>query len=147
MKAIITRFASLPVKTRVVSLLCLLLVLAIVFPIVCASLGAVQGKIVGLAVGSYKAVTESVPSGYSDGKDQGLSAEDTKSTIAAYTRGIGKLEVLVAGVKLSNFHQVGDKYAALYLTKGNAVFTVDLSEATITFGQDSTDVVILLSNP
>ena len=87
-------------------------------------IGLVEGKAVGLVTGSYKGYTE----GDTKGKADGLKAEDTGAVVSNRMNEIGNLEVLVAGVRLKNVHAVGNKYKALYLLAGNAVFTVDKSK-------------------
>ena len=105
--------------------------------------GTTVGEFVGNAVGSYQGYTQDYGEGRKEGKKQGLSAEDTEVTdISGIIHGTGDLQVLVAGVALDNFHEVGKKYAALYSLRGEAVFTVDLEQATI--DEDQTTVMIPL---
>ena len=94
-------------------------------------IGALSGTIVGVLEG-----TANAPRSYFDGKEAGLSAEDTHAIISTEFSNTGKLETLVTGVTINNFHKVGDKYAALYISKGYAVFTVDLSTAEIIVQDD-----------
>ena len=91
------------------------------------TIGSAEGKAVGLAVGSYNGIIEGVDAG----KAAGLSAEDTTVNIANRMNAVGNLEVLVAGVKLKNVHSIGDRYEALYLLKGNAIFTINMEDASI----------------
>ena len=67
--------------------------------------------------------------------------------VANKMRQIENLQVLVASVKLRDFHSIGDNvaYAALYLAKGDYVFTIDLSEAVIRIGDD--ELIIELPDP
>ena len=93
------------------------------------ALGASTGEFVGTAIGSYRGVTQDYWEGWDAGKDQGLSADDTIVSDISYIQEAGNLQVFVAGVEIGNFHEVGDKYAAIYLLRGEVVFTVDLSQA------------------
>ena len=61
-------------------------------------------------------------------------------------REVGNLEVLVANVEIPDYHEVGKKYAALYLFRGSAVFSVDLSKASISKTAEG-EVIILLPEP
>ncbi len=96
-------------------------------------IGAGTGTLVGKAIGSLEGMTKGRIEGTEAGKTSGLSAEDTEATIANQIQQMENLEVLVASVKLSNFHTIGEgkDYAALYLVNGNVVFTVDMGQATI----------------
>lgn len=94
--------------------------------------GTSVGEAVGTAIGSYNGITQDYWEGWDEGKEQGLSADDTEVTdITSIIRGTGKLQILVAKVALDVSHEVGDKYAAIYLLRGEAIFTVDLSGAQI----------------
>lgn len=95
------------------------------------AMGASMGSLVGKAVGSLEGMTIGSKEGWDAGKDKGLSAEDTTGSIANELKQLNKLEVLVASVKLNDVHSVGDDYKAIYLLKGEVVFTVDLSKAII----------------
>lgn len=94
-------------------------------------LGETTGSTVGTAVGSYRGITE----GYDAGKEEALQADDTTVRLQGTLKSTGKLEVLVAGVSLTNLHEVGDIYKTLEILKGDIVFTVDLAAAEI----DNTD--------
>ena len=96
-------------------------------------LGTGAGSIVGKAIGSLEGMTKGRKEGTEAGRSAGLSAEDTSAEIATELQQTAELEVLVASVKLKDFHTIGDdiNYAALYLVNGNVVFTVDLSQADI----------------
>lgn len=97
-------------------------------------LGEAAGSDAGRVMGSFEALTD-YRDAYAEGKEEGLSARDTTAEVANKIYELNKLEVLVAGVKLKNVHSIGEgenqEYAALYLLKGDAVFTVDFSEAEI----------------
>ena len=94
------------------------------------SLGNSLGHRTGQVAGSFQALTD-YEEAYSEGKEEGLSAEDTSAEIVNKMMEIENLEVLVASVKLHDFHTIKDDYAALYFMKADAIFTVDLSKAEI----------------
>ena len=107
-------------------------------------IGAGTGSMVGRAIGSFKGLTQGRIEGTEAGKQKGLSAEDTKAEIVEQFQQMENLEGLVASVKLSNFHTIGEgkDYAALYLVNGNVVFTVDMSKAQIASGTEKLHVKI-----
>lgn len=111
------------------------------------SVGKTNGKIVGTAIGSAKGVTVGTQEGKEAGKKAGLSAEDTTVDIKGRMDALDKLEVLVASVSLKNINKIGDSYTGLYLINGDAVFSVDLAEAEISFSQDEKDVYITIPEP
>lgn len=100
-----------------------------------SDLGAAAGFAAGRMAGSLEGLTAGRKAGTEDGKTVGLSAEDTAAAISNQMQQVENLEVLVASVKLNDFHTVGKEeaptYAALYLANGTVVFTVDLSQAQI----------------
>jgi len=104
-----------------------ILILVIAFPIICHFTGGTIGKIVGTAAGSFRAVTEDIPNGYYQGKEDGLNADDTSISINKI-RETGNLAVLAANAKLINLHAVGEKYKALYEIPTDVIFTVDLTQ-------------------
>ena len=110
------------------------------------SIGEASGQAVGAAVGSVKGATEGVKEGYDEGTREGLSAKDTvaeiANTIESNIKNLGKLEVLVANVDLSTYHEVSDKYGALYLARGSAVFTIDLNQVYVTYREGLISVVL-----
>lgn len=111
-------------------------------------LGESLGTDVGKVMGSFDALTH-YKEAYAEGKEEGLNAKDTTAEVVSKIQELNKLEVLVASVKLNDIHSVGKEdnpdYAALYLLKGNAVFTVDLSKVEI---QDrENEISILLPEP
>ena len=114
-----------------------------------AGIGNSIGELTGKAVGSYEGMTQGSVEGAAAGKTAGLSAEDTKAQIVTQLSQVNKLEVFVAGVKLNDFHTIGKDenpdYAALYLIKANVVFSVDLSNAKISFSGNT--LHIRLSEP
>ena len=109
-------------------------------------IGSGAGKMTGLAVGSFKGVTEGLEEGAAAGKEAGLNSEDMTLEIGRTVKEVGNLEVLVANVEIPDYHEVGKKYAALYLFRGSAVFSVDLSKASISKTADG-EVIILLPEP
>lgn len=111
------------------------------------SAGEASGKAVGTAVGSYKGATEEFPAGFDDGKKEGLSGKDTKVEMQNSLTEVENLEVLVSSFKINNFHEVADKYAALYLLKAEAVFSVDLSKASVEVSEDGNTIFITLPQP
>lgn len=109
-------------------------------------IGNIAGQATGVAVGSFQGLTQGLQKGADSGRQEGLSAKDTDVRIAASMEDVGNLQVLAASVKLSDFHEQGDKYAALYLLKGDMIFTVDLTRATVAVAEDGA-VTIMLPPP
>jgi hypothetical protein len=109
--------------------------------------GETEGQIVGLAVGSAKGITEGIKAGKEAGEADGLSAEDTEATIKGTMESVGKLEVLVAGVTLNHMEKVGKDYENLSIVNADAVFTVDLSEAEISYSSNGQDIYITIDEP
>lgn len=112
-----------------------------------SGIGEINGKIVGTAIGSVRGITIGIREGAEAGANAGLSADDTTADIKGTMDSIGKLEVLEAGVTLKNINKIGDSYKGLYLISGDAVFTVDLNTAEISYSQDGKDVYILIPAP
>ena len=111
-----------------------------------ATLGDVVGSGVGKTVGSLEAIHD-YKEAYEEGKQEGLSAEDTTVNVSDKIKEIEKLEVLVASAKFKDVHKVGDTYAALYLLKGDAVFTIDLSKAVIRDNKEENTLYIDIPEP
>ena len=111
------------------------------------AVGQTNGQIVGTAIGSAKGVTVGAKEGKEAGENAGTSAKDTTVDIKGSMEALGKLEVLVAGVTLKNINKIGDTYAGLYVISGDAVFSVDLAVAEISFSQDLKDVYITIPEP
>ena len=109
--------------------------------------GAAVGNAVGTAIGSYEGITQDFPDGFNAGKEEGLSAKDTQVDMQNALTEVNRLEVLVTSFKVNNYHQFSDRYAALYLMKAEAVFTVDLSEAVVTSSDDGMTIFIYLPVP
>ena len=142
----------IPVFLAAICLVVLIFYLTSVFPIIKSAesagriAGETGGRTVGMAVGSVEGATQGLQVGYSDGKEDALSAEDTVVTIASSlesnVRSLGFFEVLAANVDLTIHHEVGNKYAALYLLRGQAVFTIDMSKVSVTYNKDLISIVI-----
>jgi len=111
------------------------------------AVASTNGKIVGTAIGSYEGIINGTKEGAEAGTNAGLSATDIDVDIERSIEEIGKLEVLVAGVKLKNLQSIGENNESLYLAKGDAVFTVDLSLANISYSDDKTEIYIWIPEP
>ena len=72
-----------------------------------------------------------MPNAYNEEKRKQLSAEETEAYIKNKIDKIGVLEVYDVGVTLKDVHTNGEDYAAIYVAKGNAIFSVDLSKTII----------------
>lgn len=112
-----------------------------------AGIAELPGKAAGMAAGSYRGFTEGIALGQEAGKEAGLKADDTEVKIEDEIYNIGNLEVLVAGVKIGNFHEYAGQYSALYIYKADAVFSIDLSKAEISYGSDNSSIFIHLPEP
>jgi competence protein ComGC len=112
-----------------------------------AEAGVATGKLVGAAIGSFNGVTVEYQKGLDEGKVEGLSAKDTKVEMQNTMNEVSRLEVLVTNFKVNNYHEVGDKYAALYFLKAEATFTVDLSECDVSMSEDNTTLIVTLPQP
>lgn len=112
-----------------------------------AGVGKASGTVVGAAVGSARGITEGVSQGIEDGEAAGLSAEDVTVDMQVTMESVGKLEVLVAGVTLKNMNQIGEAYHALYIISADAVFSVDLCQADISYSKDNQDIYISVPRP
>lgn len=111
-------------------------------------LGEITGKATGLALGSIQGITEGIAAGNEAGIEMGLSAWDTSvDRVTQEVKEIGSLEVLAAGVKLRNLHEIGDTYKALYLIKGDAVFSVDLSQAEVMQNASKNEIIVRIPEP
>ncbi|MCR4912356.1 MAG: DUF4230 domain-containing protein [Lactobacillus sp.] len=108
-------------------------------------IGQNVGKSVGIALGSYKGITEGLSDGAKAGKEKGLSAEDTNVSIKNSIEKIGKFDVLVSGVRLTDVHSYSDKYSSIYLIKGSVTFSVDLSMADVNI--EDNDIKVTLPEP
>ena len=110
------------------------------------AVGDTAGTVAGLAVGSVEGATQGVQEGYVEGTEEGLSANDTVVELAKDIEGsirdLGQLQVLAVNVDLPTYHEVGKKYAALYLLRGNAIFTVDLSKMDVTYNENKISILL-----
>lgn len=136
----------------VCAILSILLVFMIVLRIRAVSigndLGEEAGTFAGKAIGSLEGMTIGIEKGTASGKEKGLRAEDTEGEFANKMKQVENLEVLIASVKLSDFHSIGDEnvsYAALYIAKGTVVFCVDMSKANIS--KEGTTLYVELPQP
>lgn len=109
-------------------------------------LGNSAGKAAGYAAGLLEADRKTAEE---NGKKEALTNPETDVKIIGPKKlqETGKLDVLVAGVSLSNFHGVGNKYAALYLMKADAVFSVNLGAATVKYVEDELWVRVIAPQP
>ena len=107
------------------------------------NVGVGTGKAAGLAVGSFNGVTDGLGEGASAGKEAGLNSDDITMELTQSIREIGNLQVLVANVNIPDYHEVGKKYAALYLFRGSAVFTVDLMQASCSRTPEGETIIVL----
>ena len=112
-----------------------------------AGVGTASGTVVGAAIGSARSITEGVNQGIEDGEAAGLSAQDVSADMQVTMESVGKLEVLVAGVTLKNMNQIGEAYHALYIISADAVFSVDLQQADISYSKDNSDIYISVPKP
>lgn len=110
-------------------------------------IGTGIGKKVGTVQGYTEAISIDIPKGEVDGKEDGLSAEDTVVVIKGKMQDVGKLDVLVAGVSLNNFHRLGNNYAALYLMKADAVFSIDLSKVQVDQNREGSQIYVTVPQP
>ena len=122
-----------------VSILCLLVSLVFnnAFGAATETVSSVAGTVAGILDGTAES-----PQKYREGKEVGLSAEDTHASIATKFSDVGKLDVLVSGVTVTDLHKFSDKYAGLYVSKGYAVFSVNLSSADISVTDESVTITI-----
>ncbi|MBQ0041873.1 MAG: DUF4230 domain-containing protein [Lachnospiraceae bacterium] len=111
-----------------------------------ADIGKGLGTTVATAVGSFEGMLE-IPQAVLDGKKEGLSAKDTSIELANNIKSVGNLIVLNANVKIKDLERIGDQYAALYLLKGNVVFSVNLSKVEVTYSDDGIEVILPPFNP
>ena len=57
------------------------------------------------------------------------------------------MDVLVAGISLDNFHRLGNDYAALYLMKADAVFSIDLGRVQVESISEGTQLLVTIPQP
>lgn len=124
--------------TGILAIICTLLICALIFLISFRinaqsqgeSIGTNVGNVVGKAMGSVEGLIDAEKA-WGEGLRTATDAKDTDAEIANKMQEVGKLEVLVASVKLNNLHKLADDYSALYLLRGDAVFSIDLANAKI----------------
>lgn len=109
--------------------------------------GSATGKVVGTAIGSFDGLFNGLREGEEAGAEAGLSAEDSIVNIQDGMKEIGNLDVLAAGVTLRNINRIGEDYARLSLINGDAVFSIDMTQAEISFSQDGKEVYIVIPEP
>lgn len=101
-----------------------------IVPMITSAMGSSTGIAVGTATGTADAFARAQDT-VNVAKRDALSAEDTKVQLGNAVTRAGKLDVLTAGVSIENLTEIGDKYKGLFLVKGNAVFSVDLTNAIV----------------
>lgn len=102
---------------------------------------------VSSAAGTVQGAAQGLSAGGEAGKEEGLSAKDTAVRVANQMETTGRLQVLLADMKLSDIYEQGDSYGALYSLKGEGVFTVDLSQATAIYDEENDRLVIEIPRP
>lgn len=142
--SVVNRLAKMPFMTKLICIAIILILLAFAFPLVCQFSGKTLGSAVGVAVGSYKAVTEEIPTAYNDGKGDGLSAEDISVKIVDKAKEVGKLDVLVANMRIVDNFKEGTAYQAILSTDAKVVFSVDLSQLSPTMNVNEKRVNVTL---
>lgn len=108
--------------------------LAVILLVACLNaeeIGTNAGNRKGNIVGSVKGVTDGAAKGEEAGKEAGLTADDVAVEIGFVLEESQNLEVLVAEAALHDNFSVGEQYDALYIYKGEVIFSVDLSRATV----------------
>lgn len=108
------------------------------------TVGETTGSLVGNAVGTINGLTIDAPKGLSEGKQEGLSANDTTVYIKENYLNTGKLEVLAAGVKIYNHNKIPG-YENLTEMCGNLFFSVDMAEAVVL--RDDEGFIIQIPRP
>ena len=146
-KACVQWFRKHSKKQKILIAAVIAIAFTLFFPIVSSISGRRFGSSVGVAVGSFHAITEDMPAAYHQGIEDGLSAEDVRTDIGVRLREIGKLNVLAANAELSDIHKVGDTYAAIYTLGADVVFSVDLTEAEVFTNSGEKELIIRLPRP
>lgn len=111
------------------------------------SVGEMTGGAVGIALGSAEGMFKGLQEGMEAGEAAGLSAEDTTADMKESLKEVGRLEVLAAGVTLRNVNKIGQEYTNLSMLNGDAIFSVDMTQAEISFSQDGKEVYIVIPEP
>lgn len=104
-------------------------------------------KKVSGALGAYNGMTQGLSEGRGAGKEEGLSAKDTKVQIENKMESMGKLQVLLVDMKLFDVYEQGDIYAALWEISGEGVFTVDLSQGKVIGNEEDGKIKIEIPRP
>ncbi len=110
------------------------------------TIGTQTGTIVGTAIGSFKGITEGLAAGAEAGTAEGLSATDITIDVEPEITQVGNLEVLVAGVTITDTLSIGAAYEKLYALQADAVFSVDLTQAKASYSIDG-DIYINIPEP
>ena len=134
---VLSFFSSLSPRTKLIILAAAAVLFSFAFPIISNIVGRNAGNTVGAAIGSFQAVTVDMPEAYNQGKEDGLSAADTRTEMQGRLQEVGKLDVLAANAQITDVNKVGDKYSALYQMGADVVFSVDLSKASVYAGDDN----------
>ena len=140
--SIVSSVAAAPARIKLIILIVLAVAFTIAFPIICNSTGRGFGTAVGTAVGTFQAVTEDMPAAYEQGVNDGLSAKDTRTEMQEKLQAVGKLDVLAATAQLTDFHEVGNKFAALYQLGADVIFSVDITKAKVLVGGNDLEIVL-----
>lgn len=127
---------------------CVMLVFLFVLTLFfCINLAPSIGAVAGKANGSRKGTVTGIENGINDGKMEGLSAKDTKVKFEDKISQTGKLEVMLADIRLTDLYQQGNKYAALYIMPVEGVFSIDLMHAEIEYDEGNSIISILMEEP
>ncbi len=112
--------------------------------------GKSVGQTVGNALGYVNGVSMAdTKTAAEEGKNEALNNPETtvKSVNKMKIQDTGRLDVMAAGIILDNFREIEEKYAALYLIKADAIFSVDLGLAEVKWGEDHTWARIIVPQP
>lgn len=144
----------IPIQYILFGIILLLTLCAYIINMVGENAAATGESIVGdlgKAVGKIKALPELeniYSDAYAEGKKIALEGKDTTANLESSMKDLGNLEVLVAGIGVTNYHTVGEKYAALYLMKADVVFSVDMSNIQIGYkNEEKTILNVYVSYP
>ncbi len=121
--------------------------ISILFFMQAEAIGSTIGTKNGTAVGSFQGSIEGLTEGSDAGALAGLAAENTDAEIQNVIDSVGKLQVMVAGVTLKNFQEIGSDYRNLSIISGEIVFTVDFSQTEISHSSDGSKIVVLTTKP
>ena len=141
-KKALSTVSRFPLRTKLIILAVIAVLFSFSFPIISNIVGRSFGSTVGIAVGSFQAVTEDMPAAYHQGREDGLSAEDTRAELQDRLTEVGRLDVLVATAKITDPHLVGNNYAALWEFGADVIFSVDISKAQVRTGEGTIEVIL-----